>query len=45
MSDIWLPFPRRDLIAMRRCPDCGCHPAKQGHKAECPTIKEERRGA
>lgn len=41
MPDIWLPFPRRELIAMRRCGDCGCHPPTQGHKAECPTRKAE----
>lgn len=23
MPDIWLPYPRRELIGMGRCPDCG----------------------
>lgn len=48
MPDIWLPFSRRELIGMKRCPDCGCHPATQGHKTECPTTlnqQEELSGA
>ncbi|AEL19993.1 hypothetical protein SEA_TAPIOCA_61 [Mycobacterium phage Tapioca] len=34
---IWLPFSRRELIAMQRCPDCGWHPKTQGHHPDCPT--------
>lgn len=41
-SECWLPFPRRDLIARKRCPDCGCHIATQGHKAECRTRAAEK---
>ncbi|AUX82007.1 hypothetical protein SEA_FRANKIE_81 [Mycobacterium phage Frankie] len=37
---IWLPFSRPELIRRGRCPDCGCHPNKQGHKDECPTRKD-----
>lgn len=36
-SECWLPFERRELIARKRCPDCGCHVATQGHKDECRT--------
>lgn len=35
MPDTWLPYTRRELIGMGRCPDCGCHPEKQGHKPDC----------
>lgn len=41
MPDFWLPYPRRELIVMRRCPDCGCHPPTQGHKDECPSGDTE----
>lgn len=34
---IWLPYSRAKLIAIKRCPDCGCHPPTQGHNPKCPT--------
>ncbi|AVP42391.1 hypothetical protein SEA_MISHA28_83 [Mycobacterium phage Misha28] len=42
-SKIWLPFSRAELIRRGRCPDCGCHPDKQGHKPDCPTRETEDR--
>lgn len=41
MAEMWLPFPRAELIRRRRCPDCGTYPPKQGHKPECPNREEE----
>lgn len=42
----FLPYPRRDLIAMGRCPDCGFHPETQGHNTDCPTHPPgDERGA
>jgi len=38
---IRLLFTRAQLIGMGRCPDCGCHPATQGHKTECPSRRAE----
>jgi hypothetical protein len=40
MGELWLPFPRAQLIGMKRCAECGCHPEKQGHKDECPHREE-----
>lgn len=40
MGKPWLPFPRRELIARARCPDCGCHP-KTGCKPDCPNREED----
>lgn len=37
---IWLPYPRNVLIGLRRCPDCGCHPEKQGHNPRCATTED-----
>lgn len=38
---VWLPFPRAECVRRGRCPDCGCHVEKQGHKPECPENREE----
>lgn len=39
---IWLPYSRSELIAMKRCPDCGMDPVKQdGHKPECVQLQED----
>lgn len=35
---LWLPYPRKTLIEMRRCPDCGWSPKEQGHHQHCPTA-------
>lgn len=37
---IRLLFTRAELIAMKRCPECGWHPKTQGHHPECPTWDE-----
>lgn len=37
---IRLLFTRAQLIAMKRCADCGWHPKTQGHHPECPTWDE-----
>lgn len=36
MPDMWLPYPRRELIGMGRCADCGFHEPTQGHREHCP---------
>jgi hypothetical protein len=43
MSDqkIRLLFTRAQLIAMKRCADCGWHPPTQGHHPDCPTTEPE----
>lgn len=41
MGKPWLPFPRRELVARNRCPDCGFHPATQGHRDGCPNREED----
>ncbi|PQM45685.1 hypothetical protein C1Y40_04129 [Mycobacterium talmoniae] len=38
---IRLLFTRAQLVAMKRCPDCGWHPPTQGHHDDCPTTKDE----
>lgn len=38
---IRLLFTRAQLIAMRRCADCGWHPPTQGHHPDCPTWDTE----
>ncbi|KAB7761201.1 hypothetical protein [Mycolicibacterium mucogenicum] len=38
---IWLPYSRRELIALKRCPDCGHHPTTQGHNPKCPALPKE----
>lgn len=39
-TKLWLPYPRRHLIAIHRCPDCGWHPETQGHHPDCPAPVE-----
>lgn len=38
---IRLLFTRAQLIAMKRCPDCGWHPPTQSHHPDCPTTEPE----
>lgn len=42
MPDMWLPYQPYQLMRMDRCIKCGCHPEKQGHKADCPNHEERR---
>lgn len=37
LEPIWLPYSRAQLIAIKRCPDCGFHPPTQGHNPRCPS--------
>lgn len=41
MTKPWLPFPRRELVARNRCPECGLHIRTQGHREGCPNREED----